>query len=105
MLPVGKFLEPNYGKLIPFIGLLILIFYLAYPDLSEQCHYAEQGERCKIGTPSCVNSVYDALSVCERTKALYSLGFTALSYIISCLFFLGFKVIRNEAYSYYYEQG
>ncbi|HLC48132.1 MAG TPA: hypothetical protein VJI13_03580 [Candidatus Norongarragalinales archaeon] len=101
MLPIGKFLEPNYGKLVAFIGLMIIVFYLAFPNLSTSCYY---GTECKRSDFACVSSAYEALSVCERTKTLYSIGFSALAYIIACSFFLGYKLLGNEAYSYYYEQ-
>lgn len=101
MLPIGKFLEPNYGKLVAFIAIMILFFTLAFPNLSKPCYY---GSSCKNSDFACVSSAYEALSVCERSKTLYSLGFSVLAYIISCIFFLLFKVVRNEAYSYYYEQ-
>ncbi|MFH1257686.1 MAG: hypothetical protein ABIG96_03590 [Candidatus Micrarchaeota archaeon] len=102
MLPLGKFFEPNYGKLVPFISLMIIIFYLAYPNLSTDCYY---GENCRFGDAACVSSAYEALSSCNKDKALYSIAYSSIAYLISCAFFLGYKLLRNEAYSYYYEQG
>ncbi|MFH0971646.1 MAG: hypothetical protein V1835_03705 [Candidatus Micrarchaeota archaeon] len=102
MLPIAKFLEPNYGKLIAFIGLMIITFYFAFPALSTPCYY---GSDCKVSDVACVSSAYDALSVCERSKTIYSMLFSGFAYLISCAFFLAYKLLRNEAYSYYYEQG
>ncbi len=102
MLPVGKFLEPNYGKLIAFIGLMIILFYLAYPNFSEPCYY---GRECSAGDFACVESAYESLSVCERAKTVYSFLFSAIAYLIACSFFLAYKLLRGDAYTYYYEQG
>jgi hypothetical protein len=102
MLPIAKFLEPNYGKLVAFVGFMIVVFYLALPNLSAPCYY---GTKCRVLDVACVSSAYDALSSCEKVKVFYSVIFSAISYIVACFFFLGYKLLRNEAYSYYYEQG
>ncbi len=102
MLPIGKFVEPNYGKLVALIALVIPIYALIYPSYSVPCYY---GSNCRLGDAACVSSEYDALSTCERTKTLYAVSLTILAYVISCIFFLAYKLLRNEAYAYYYEQG
>ncbi|MEK6842872.1 MAG: hypothetical protein AABY04_00120, partial [Candidatus Micrarchaeota archaeon] len=79
MLPIGKFLEPNYGKLVGFFISMAIIFYFASPLLSVPCYY---GFDCKIKDVACVSSAYDALSVCERSKTIYSLAFSLIAYLL-----------------------
>jgi hypothetical protein len=101
MLPIAKFIEPNWAKLIPFITVMILFYFLLFPTFSKNCYY---GEDCKMRDVACVASAYDSLTTCERTKTLYAMGLTILAYLIGCLFFLGYKLLSGDAYSYYYEQ-
>ncbi|MFH1751280.1 MAG: hypothetical protein ABH863_06370 [Candidatus Micrarchaeota archaeon] len=103
MLPIGKFLEPNWGKIVAFVGIMIIVFQLAYPEFKEPCYYSDI-RKCGFGEVSCISSPYESLFVCERNKALFSVGFTVAAYLVSCLFFLAYKLLNNEAYSYYYEQ-
>ncbi|MBI5224579.1 hypothetical protein HY989_01795 [Candidatus Micrarchaeota archaeon] len=80
---------------------MAIIFLIANPILSIPCYY---GSECKIKDVACVSSAYDALSVCERSKTIYSIIFSVAAYVMSCFAFLCYKLLRKDAYSYYYEQ-